>query len=151
MRAVLVIGATGILAPAASRLSERGIHVVGISRKGREGTVAVDAHDSDALTEALADATWDAAMVYEPAVSQKSLAYIHGATPGRCVVVRTSAAADPARGTLVIPRDTLQLGWTADTPHRWHTPSEVSAAALDVLADGQPRTLGTVRPWQDRP
>ena len=39
-------------------------------------------------------------------------------TPGRCVLVRPSAAAEPERGTLVVPADTLQLGWRASRAPR---------------------------------
>ena len=84
-------------------------------------------------------------------MSDESFESIRAATAGRCVLVRPSAAADPHTGAGIVPADTLQLGWTEDAPHRWHTPDEVSIAALAVLADGEPRTLGTVRPWSDRP
>jgi hypothetical protein len=150
-RTVLVLGATGILAPAASLLAARGDHVIGVSRGGGGGTVAVDATDAAALATALADLSWDDAVVYARTVSTDSLAFVRTSTPGRCVVVRGSAAADPELGALVVPPDTLQLGWTIDEPHRWHTPGEVSDAALQVLSDGLPATLGTVRPWSDRP
>ncbi|MFF2486049.1 hypothetical protein ACFVSU_06595 [Microbacterium sp. NPDC058062] len=150
-RTVLVIGSTGILAPAAFALFERGDRVLGVSRGGAEGSIAVDARDAGALSNALEAADWDDAVAYGPAVSDASLRFVRAATTGRCVLVRTSSAADPALGILIVPRDTLQLGWTAESEPRWHTPDEVSAAALDVLADGEPRTLGTVRPWSDRP
>jgi hypothetical protein len=150
-RTVLVLGATGILAPAAAILAARGDLVIGVSRGGRAGTIAVDATDAAALEAALAGRSWDDAIVYARTVSTESLAFVRASTPGRCVVVRGSGAADPALGALVVPPDTLQLGWTIDEPHRWHTPAEVSDAALEVLADGGPATLGTVRPWRDRP
>jgi hypothetical protein len=150
-KTVLVIGATGILGPAAAAFTARGDDVIGVSRSGRAGSIGVDAADAHALSAALAERSWDDALVYRPAVSDASLAFVRSATPGRCVQVRTSAAADPALGILVIPRDTLQLGWTGDPERRWHTPAEVSCAALEVLADGRPRTLGAVRPWSDRP
>lgn len=150
-RTVLVIGSTGILGPAAAAFGARGDGVIGVSRHGAGGSIAVDAADARALADALDGRDWDDALVYRPAVSDASLGFVRAATPGRCVQVRTTAAADPALGILVIPRDTLQLGWTADPEHPWHTPAEVSCAALEVLADGQPRTLGAVRPWSDRP
>ncbi|KQZ85171.1 hypothetical protein ASD56_02045 [Microbacterium sp. Root166] len=150
-RTVLVIGATGILAPAAGVLRERGDEVIGMSRHGADGTIAVDAQRCNELAATLADKRWDDALVYGRAVTDSSLGYLRAATPGRCVLVRTSAAADPAHGILIVPRDTVQLGWTAGSEHRWHTPEEVSEAALTALDDGDPRTLGTVRPWSDRP
>lgn len=150
-RTVLVIGATGILRPAASLLSSGGDQIVGVSRTGGGGSVAVDARDATTLAAALDGTTWDDALVYGPAVSDASLGYVRAATRGRCVLVRTSAAADPALGILIVPRDTLQLGWRVGADPLWHSPEEVSALALDVLADGEPRTLGAVRPWSDRP
>jgi hypothetical protein len=158
MPATLVIGATGILRPAAAELVARGGHVVGVSRTGGEVggvvSVAVDATDAAALAAALADLRWDDALVYAPAVSVASLSHVRARTPRRTVLVRTSGAADPAHGVLIVPRDTLQLGWTeaaTDEGARWHTPDEVSRAALEVLASGEAATLGTVRPWSDRP
>lgn len=183
-RAVLVIGATGILAPAVDALRNAGRNVVAVSRGTRpepEGveTVHVDAEDGVALSDALAGRAWVDALVYAPAVSDSSLEWLRAATRGRLVLVRTSAAADPRRGDLAVPPGTLQLGWRdadADSAstgpevtgaataagsgvparhppptERWHTPAEVSAAALAVLADGTARTLGSVRPWSDRP
>lgn len=146
----LVIGATGILVPAVQALAEQG-RVVTVSHRGGEGSIPVDAHDAGALAAALADCRWDLALVYAPAVTGTSLEFVRAATPGRCVLVRTTSAADPARGIHAVPEDTLQLGWSVEAPRRWHTPQEVSALALEVLADGLPRTLGTVRPWSDRP
>jgi hypothetical protein len=151
MARVLVIGATGILGPGAASLAARGETVVAVSRHGADGSIAVDARDASALAAALDGVAWSDAVVYGPALSEDSLAWVRASTPGRCVLVRTSAAADPAHGILVVPHDTLQLGWTAAEPIRWHTPGEVSDAALEVLGDGAARTLGTVRPWTDRP
>lgn len=150
-RAVLVIGATGILGPAASTLSGRGQSVVRVARHEADSVIAVDAGDTIALATALDGRRWDDALVYGPAVSDAALDWIRRATPGRCVLVRTSAASGLEDVPSVVPRDTLQLGWTADSPPRWHTPAEVSEAALDVLASGDPRTLGLVRPWSARP
>ncbi len=39
----------------------------------------------------------------------------------------------------------------APGPARWHTPAEISAAALAVLRDPAPARLGVLRPWADRP
>ena len=150
-RSVLVIGSTGIFAPAAAALRARGDHVIGVSLHGAGDSIGVDARDRGSLTAALEGHTWDDALVYGPAVSVQSLGFVRGATPGRCVHVRTTGAADPALGVLTVPDDTLQLGWKDAGAYRWHTPAEVSSAALDVLADGRARTLGLVRPWEGRP
>jgi hypothetical protein len=146
----LVIGATGIFAPAVQALAEQ-VRVVRVSYQGGDGSIPVDARDAGALAAALSDCRWDDALVYAPAVTDLSLNFVRAATTGRCVLVRTTAAADPARGILAVPEDTLQLGWSVEAPRRWHTPQAISALALEVLADGMPRTLGTVRPWSDRP
>lgn len=48
----------------------------------------------------------------------------------------------------------LVLGWHRDAGGvRWHTPQEISAAALDLLGAPaeQDSVLGTVRPWEERP
>ena len=75
----------------------------------------------------------------------------HPLDPSR-TIVRVSAAVDPALGDPYMPDDVLQLGWfDEDAGPRWHTPTEVSAAALAVLDDGVGRTLGSVRPWDRRP
>ncbi|WP_435748944.1 hypothetical protein [Microbacterium sp. PMB16] len=157
MTSILVVGASGILAPAASALVERGAEVTGISRRrhspaGVNG-LHVDAHDLPALDAALGAARWTAAIVYEPAVTALSLPRIQAAIDGHVVLVRTSAAADPANDDEPAPASgVLLLGWVDDgASTRWHTPREVSDAALEVLADGEPRILGTVRPWEHRP
>lgn len=157
MTSVLVVGASGILAPAASALVERGAAVTGLSRRRRAPAgvdgLHVDAHDLPALDTALGAARWTAALVYEPAVTAQTLPRVAAAVDGRVVLVRTSAAADPAHGAEpVVAPDMLLLGWVDDGgTTRWHTPQEVSDAALEVLADGAPRILGTVRPWERRP
>ena len=153
---VLVIGASGILAPAASTLARRGHRVTGVARRRAMPTavepVLVDARDADALEAALGGRRWSAAIVYEPAVSEASMRVITDAVDGDVVRVRTSASADPALGELHVPAHTLLLGWRElEAGVRWHDPDEVSDAALHVLADGEPRILGAVRPWDRRP
>ncbi|WP_341935774.1 hypothetical protein MRBLWO14_001445 [Microbacterium sp. LWO14-1.2] len=155
MDAVLIVGAGGILAPAAAALVARGAAVTGVgrSRAMPQGVlpVFVDAQVSEDLDRALGRRRWSAAIVYLPAVSDASAARIAEAVDGRLVRVRMSAAADPASGEFTLPADTLQLGWTDETRPRWHTPDEVSAAALAVFEDGASRVLGAVRPWERRP
>ena len=148
---MLVVGSTGILRPAAAALAADGAHVIGVSRTGGDGSIAVDARDAVALLAALDGQKWCQALVYRPAVSEESLAFLRAATSGRCVVVLASDEADPANGDVAVLDDTLQLGWhTGDVP-RWHNAAEVSDAALAVLADGAPRVLGAIRPWSSRP
>ncbi|WP_426517422.1 hypothetical protein ACPPVQ_00250 [Diaminobutyricibacter sp. McL0618] len=155
---VLVIGASGILAPLAAELTGSGVRVDGIARhvtRMPDGVepLAVDARNTDSLAAATGGRRWASAVVYSPAISSTSLALIRSKVDGRLVIVRPSAAADPRLGALQVPDDTLQLGWHVQPPGgaRWHTPEEVSVAALAVLRDGIGRTLGQVRPWEDRP
>ncbi|MBL3683163.1 hypothetical protein D3229_12555 [Leucobacter aridicollis] len=90
--------------------------------------------------------------MYVPAVSADTLALIRDHVDGTVVVLRTSKAAAP-ENTRDHNDDELILGWV-ELPHgtsRWHTPAEVSAAALRV-ARGEPLSvLGSVRPWEGRP
>lgn len=156
-REVLVVGATGILAPAASKLVAGGTAVTGLATGRRPAPrgvnlTALDARSATEVAGALGEHRFDAALVYEPAVTTQSLAVLRTRVLGRLVIVRTSEAADPARGPFSVPSDILQLGWTQErNGSRWHTAEEVSEAALGVLQDGVGRTLGVVRPWEGRP
>jgi saccharopine dehydrogenase-like NADP-dependent oxidoreductase len=156
MRSVLIVGAAGILAPAATTLAGEGSVVTGIGRRrpmpaGVE-TLNADARDAEALASAIGERRWEAAIVYGPASSPESLEVLRAAVDGRVVVVRTSADADPALGEVSLPDDTLQLGWTGPAGAiRWHSAEAISDAALQVLADGDGRVLGRVRPWEERP
>jgi len=156
LRGTLVVGASGVLAPAAAILARRGETVTGIARRrpvpaGVEALV-VDARDATALAAAVGRRRWSRCIVYEPAISEESFAVLASVIDGPVVRVRTSAVADPARGKLVIPPATLQLGWHDEAGEvRWHTANEISDAALQVTMDGMARTLGTLRPWDRRP
>lgn len=160
---VLVVGASGILAPAAAQLAaaDGGAPVTGIGRgrpmpSGVEA-IAVDARDAEALRRALGARRWGCAVVYAPAVTDASLPVLRAAVDGPVVLVRTSAEATPPPEEPEAPAPepgpwTLQLGWaTGAGGARWHSPEEISEAALAVLRDGAGRTLGAVRPWADRP
>uniref|UniRef100_A0AAU2VKA4 Uncharacterized protein n=1 Tax=Streptomyces sp. NBC_00008 TaxID=2903610 RepID=A0AAU2VKA4_9ACTN len=60
----------------------------------------------------------------------------------------------PASSCPARDRRRLVLGWHRDAGGaRWHTPQEISAAALDLLdaPAEQDSVLGTVRPWEERP
>ncbi len=155
-QSVVVIGATTTLRPLASVLVAGGAEVLAIARdmsNPPEGcaTAAVDARDAAALDRALGGRRWNVVVAYEPAVSPASLEVIERCSD-RHVLVRPSAAADPAHSTddFVAANDELVLGWR-DGASRWHGPHEISAAALLVLDDGHGRVLGHVRPWADRP
>ncbi|BDZ54450.1 Rossmann-fold NAD(P)-binding domain-containing protein [Agromyces marinus] len=153
---ILVIGASGVLAPAveALRLDAR-VTGISLTRPAPDGveSILVNASDPVALGSALAGRSWSAAVVYAPAVTRDTLAIIAAASSRRAVVVRTSDAVDPAHGAVDVPADTLQLGWAVepDGRRRWHSAEEISAAALEVLSDGVGRVLGAIRPWEERP
>lgn len=182
MSSVLVVGATGVLRPAALALDDRGEKVLALARPSsrltelaasRRGIEAVPADLSDRtelpriLERYLPDGV-DLALLYSPAGDAEVGQLLAAVVRRRVVRLVTSSAADPAGGAA--PREAadddrqavLLLGWTdaATGPisskrslggTRWHTPQEISAAALAVL-DGAPAgTLGRVRPWSERP
>lgn len=155
MDSVLVVGASGILAPAAATLVAQGITVTGVgrSRSMPAGVEAlyVDATDAEAFCAALGGRRWSAAVGYGPAVSQDTIDML-AASADRVVLVRTTEAAGVGRSETTMADLVLQLGWAVDVDSaRWHTPEEISLAVLEVLADGQSRTLGEVQPWENRP
>ena len=116
---VLVVGATGILRPAVATLAAAGDDVTGVSR-GVAGipdgvrALAVDACDREALAATLGGRHWDRAIVYRNVVRAESLPEIELRVEGRLVLVRTSGAADPAKGEPTERPNVLQLGWTDD-------------------------------------
>ena len=155
MTTVLVAGATGALRPAALRLAGGGLIVTGLARQvDLPGVTALETDWTDpaAVRDALAGRSFDAALLYCPTAAADSVAAMVGATTGRVVRLLTSAVAAPPFDLADLPPDRavrLVLGW-APGP-RWHTPEEVSRAALDVLRDGADTVLGAIRPWADRP
>lgn len=121
----------------------------------------VDYTDDSAFAAALAGHGFDQAVVYAPALSDRSRSALLDIPAGTSVDILTSAAARPSVspeepfelsriGPARSPWCRLVLGWTGSPP-RWHTPAEISEAAVDVLRLGEDRLLGTVRPWADRP
>ena len=174
---VLGIGATGILRPAVASLLARDAPVVAVARDatalaavagatGANVTVrAVDARDAAALARSLVGLRVNGAIAYDPAVSADSWTVLARLVEGPVVQVVTSSAADPSRPRHApppYPFTRLVLGWTAQG--RWHTPAEVSAAAVAVLTQAElnptrsawahaqnDAVLGRVRPWSERP
>ena len=157
-RAVLVIGATGILRSAVESLIARGRAVVAVGRDRAElavlaaacgpgvHPVPVDARVPADLAVALHGAKIDGALVYDPAVSRASCPVLSRLVDGPIVHLLTSAVAAPAAGSnapchlddaaidpaaSAAPFVRLVLGWTEQ--RRWHTPTEVSAAAIAML------------------
>lgn len=169
----LVVGGTGILRPAAETLAERGWPVTVLARGAtdegpRRFAAAVDAGDAPALGAALDEAIsargpFGLALVYAPFAPAASMEAIAVRVPGRLIYVLTSewGAPDADRDA----RDAwapdgaadltqrITLGWTYEgNGARWHTPEEVSRAALDALEGGAPETtLGTLRLWSECP
>jgi hypothetical protein len=114
--------------------------------------IAVDWADVGAVRAALAPFTFDQALLYCPTAPVRAVAAMRAAVTGRVVHLLTSAAVTPPSTIEDLPDDGsvhVVLGWTAD--RRWHTPDELSAAALDALRTGADAVLGKVRPWSDRP
>lgn len=127
-----------------------------------------------ALGAALPDSVGgiDAALIYAPAAGAETLAVLRRAVAGQTVELLTSAAAEPAHAVdperrvaadaepfdlaaLAQPVPSpgewwrLVLGWRPD--RTWHSPAEISGAALRALQEQRNAVLGRVRPWSDRP
>ena len=160
----LVVGGTGILAPAAAALAARGWTVSVLARGAAgDGAVAVDATDPAALAAALDAAIarrgpLGLALVYAPFAPADAQAAIAARVPGTLVHVLVSAWAAPGADRAARDRwapdgagATLRvtLGWTAG---RWHTPAEVSRGVLRALdGDEAEAVVGRLRPWSGRP
>jgi hypothetical protein len=179
----LVVGGAGILRPAALALLREGHAVTATARThasldslvraaaGCPGEVYGIAGDYDrpgALALALASAVaargaFDLALVYTPGPAPLARAALAAHAPAVIVDILTSGHGAPGVGesdrrrTAAGGRERsvrLLLGWVADAHvTRWHTPEEVSAAALSAshAADGSELVLGVLRPWRDRP
>lgn len=168
---VLVVGATGILRPAAERLAGGGWTVLAAARRAgalvdrgpRIVPVPLDVTVPESVAEAVRVHRPEAAIVYARAAPEPARALLSGilsGLPGPVVEVLTSRWAAPSKADesppdlgslsptpLGVP---LLLGWVAGE-RRWHTPEEVSAAAVETFEERRPRVLGTVRPWRERP
>ena len=169
----LVVGGTGILRPAAQTLAERGWRVTVLARGAtdeppQQFAAAVDVRDTPALAAALdgaisARGPFDLALVYAPTAPAASMEAIAGHVEGRLIYVLTSEwsapEADRARREAWAPdgagnlTQRVTLGWTYGAEGvRWHTPEEVGRATLDALEHrASETTLGTLRPWSNRP
>lgn len=173
---MVVVGASGILAPLASLLATSGRTRVGVAR-GRQPVrgewdrfVTLDARSADEvqrLRDDLAEhcSPW-IVVGYQPALTPDSWRALTTTALG-AVLLLPSRFADPESG----PRRTaeweeatgsdqavlVQLGWTDPHPgvgSRWHTAQEISRLVAETLL-GMPftvpasrhLTLGSVRPW----
>ncbi|WP_156045491.1 hypothetical protein [Herbidospora cretacea] len=98
---------------------------------------------------ALGDRRFDLALAYLPFGDQAAWDVID-ARADRVVQVLTSVYAAPDRPQPPLPgRPRLILGW--HPTGRWHTPEEISAAALELAFSGNDAVLGVTRPWGERP
>ncbi|EGJ73051.1 hypothetical protein STTU_0262 [Streptomyces sp. Tu6071] len=169
-----------MLRPSVRALVARGTAVTAVARDGRalaklaaECGPLVRALAADAGAPGFARALRDAggrggftgALVYTPALPVPRAKDLLGGT--RVLILPSAWAAPDAAGPSGasawtpddLPAETagsrrLVLGWHAAAgASRWHTPEEISAAALALL-DAPARTdavLGAVRPWSARP
>ncbi|MEV0845068.1 hypothetical protein AB0J21_04120 [Streptomyces sp. NPDC049954] len=124
------------------------------------------------LRRAGGPAGFTGALVYAPALPPRAVTGQVAASldAGPLVLILTSEWAAPGNGAPASaawaphllpagarPGDAcrpLVLGWRGTGPAvRWHTPEEISAAALALLDDprGTDAVLGEVRPWTARP
>ncbi len=165
-----------MLAPAVDLLLGSGKQVVVVARgpaaadggSGLLTAVSLDWQDPGAvdarLTQLTRDRPLDAAIVYCPTAPTEVRDRFVAAVQGRVVLLLTSAAAQPpAPGAdsvdladlppypAVRVRRLLLGRQPAPQGARWHTPQEISQAAVEVLRTGHESTLGTIRPWAGRP
>jgi hypothetical protein len=160
---VLVIGATRILRPAVVTLAGGGATVVAGSRSAADldalaaqvpGVVPVPADGlaTGGLGTALTDLRLrpTGGLCYLPGADAAVRRQLAALVDGPLVQLLPSAWAAPDAQRQDVGGPSLQLGWTGD-PARWHTPEEISTAALDVLHKGRDAVLGRVRPWEERP
>jgi hypothetical protein len=172
---VLVVGGTGVLAPAVRTLAERGSAVSVVSRSSDASRpevpappselVVADVRDTVALGKALHRAVQlrgpiTLTLAYQPFAPQPSWVMLADRTRGPLVALWVSAFA--ARGAPLPPLHDgpqgsaevrhLLLGWhSGPSGSRWHTPDEISEAALRVADERKSAVLGRIRPWSSRP
>ena len=170
---ILVVGATGVLAPFVARVLACGHAVVAVTRDrdhlvalGRPSqhlqVVVADAHSSEGIDAITAVGSLDGAALYGPAIDPSLLPVLLRRVNGCAALVVTSSLADPSTGLdldvareIVRPRTgdvVVVLGWTgAPGRARWHSPEEISEAVSRALAYGEDSVVGRVRPWDERP
>jgi len=178
--ATLVIGATGILRPAAHHLLQHGVDVVAVGRDParfdalREATADTPGTlielPADAASRSFADEL-DALLLRDSTTLSDVLAY----APATTVAVLTALSVDGAIPTVEVvtsavarpggpdrpwtlgdlperPWRRLVLGWWyRDGVPTWHDADQISAAALAVRDGTGDHLLGSVTPWSDRP
>lgn len=169
LRRVLIVGATGVLRPAVLSCVARGWTVVALARNedrlddlvaevgGNVTTVAVDVYNAAAMAAVLASGSLrsDDAILYlaagddmrENAAADRLSIAVRG-TVVRILNSRWAPAppATTGRWPTAAGRRHLLLGVAEahdDAAGRWHTPEEISVAALHVLVTRSDLVLGT--------
>lgn len=155
--------------PAAAVLAAAAARVTVVSRRAPVGEEALTVVRADlgrpgTLVSALGvGRRFDAVLAYAPWATADNRAGLSARADETLVHVLVSAWAAP--GTDRGRRDAwapagrgrtvrLILGWAVDDrgATRWHTPQEVSDAALAALRGGPPeQRLGLLEPWGERP
>ncbi len=170
-RRLLIVGATGVLRPAALMCAGAGWTVLAVARRtdpldelaaasgGRAIPVPFDVFDPAAVEAALASGPLaggaDQAVFYiageHDETENAAVDLIGRAVTGNVVRILNSRWAPPGdlpldNGRWPRPPNRLHLllGTKADG-RTWHTPEEISAVALSVLRTGKDRTLGELR------
>ncbi|MGC5395231.1 hypothetical protein ACPXCP_05695 [Streptomyces sp. DT20] len=172
--AVRALAARGCAVTAVAR-SEDGLRRLVAETPGRVGPLAADVTTpgfGDVLHRATERSGLTGALVYAPSGTPAAIEALTRdlVVRGPVVLLLTSEWAAPESfagqaapwtpdslpASSCPARDCrrLVLGWNRDAGGaRWHTPQEISAAALDLLGAPaeQDSVLGTFRPWEERP
>lgn len=161
-----------MLRPAVAQLVGAGQAVIGVARTrshlmalaAESGDVfipiAADYTDPESLAVALEGAPCpQSGLIYAPNATDATLQVFRKFVDGPVVEILTSRVAgehpdqpfDPTTLPAAPGGDwhRLVLGWK--TGRTWHSPSEISDAALRVLRTGVSEQLGLLRPCADRP
>ncbi len=154
------LAARGALVSVVSRSSGRAARLAGTAHP-----VVADVTDAAAFARALDRAVEERgpislALAYQPFAPDEAWHVLAARVEGLLVALLVSAyaAKDAPAPPLAEGRHGradvrhLLLGWHRDAGGvRWHTPREVSAAAVGVADRGESAVLGVIRPWSERP
>ncbi|MER5649504.1 hypothetical protein [Streptosporangium sp. NPDC002524] len=157
---VLVVGGTRILSPAVRVLVDRGSRVSVVSRSGHGVPAGADAVVADVTEVAALAAALDLAigergplglaLAYQPFAPAGAWAALAARVGGPLVALLTSGHAAPRDAPAPpLPEGVVEgaevrhllLGWRppgAGLPAHWHTPEEISAAALEAAGTAFP-------------
>ena len=166
---------TGWTVTAVARTAED-LAALAVAFPGSVRPMAVDYTDVAALRAALDETPgggptagefgrqlFDDALVYAPGADDAAWEVLRARVAGRIVQLLPSAAAapradeafdfaaldPPPAGPPGSSWRRVLLGWRPD--RTWHSPAEISAAAVHSLSAAGDVVLGAVRPWSERP